>query len=355
MLNQIPYRNFSIDIVGSCNLRCPSCAVGNTRQKSDTRFTKFMDFELYKQIVTKIQNNYVDGPLFDGRTPQISLHDWGEPTLHPLLPEFIEFARQHGCDVGFSSNFNTSPDWERILLANPNHIKISLSSLDADTYSLTHRRGKLSKVLENIETVVKMRENLSSDVNIIMNYHVYAHNLKSDFDKVSAFCKQKGIMFNPELAIFMPIEKIVAFRRSQDQGNVQINDDDNKIIGSLLLQPLDQYKFWKKSKAIRKAFSECRRQTHKMPIRADGSVPIWCGVYDGEFTVSQSFLEEDVNEIQKRREQFSFCGTCVSVGAHASYSVGRRGVLINRLLLRDDFIGKITRRIKHRPLRFSKI
>ena len=47
-----------------------------------------------------------------------------------------------------------------------------------------------------------------------------------------------------------------------------------------------------------------------MPIRADGSVPICCGVYDGEFTVSQSFLEEDVNEIQKRREQFFLWNMC---------------------------------------------
>lgn len=356
LTNNIPYRNFSIDIVGSCNLRCPTCPVGNSRKRTDVRFTKFMQLKLYQKIIDKITNNFVDGPFFDGRIPQISLHDWGEPTLHPLLPEFIDYARNRGLSVGFSSNFNTNPNWEKILQAKPNFIKISLSSLEENNYQVTHRRGKLVKVLGNIENVVRLIKINSPETKLIMNYHVYRHNLKSDFDRVLDFCNSKGIIFSPELAIFMPIEKIVSYRQAHDErGDANINASDKKIISTLLLQPMDQYELWKSNKKIRSKFKECRRQIHKMPIRADGSVPICCGVYDGEFTVSNSFVDEDLESIQNRRESFNYCSTCTSVGAHASYSVGRRGVVMNRLVLRKDFIGRIVRRLLHRELKFREI
>ena len=314
-----------------------------------------MDIDLYTRVIKKIHDNYIIGELNDGRVPQISLHDWGEPTLHPLLPEFISIARNYGCDVGFSSNFNTAPDWERIILSGPNVIKVSLSSLNENDYALTHRRGKLDKLLKNLETVVKLRDDLKPEIEIRMNYHVYAHNLKEDFDRVLEFCRQRNIVFSPEIAIFMPIEKVIKFREDTDENKFLPNDEDKKIISALLVNPLTQYEEWKSNRKLREQNQQCRRQVHKMPIRADGSVPICCGVYDLGHTVSQSFVDDNLEDIQRRREKYDYCSRCIKTGAHASYSVGRKNSVINRLILKDNFVGRLVRRLKHRPIEFSDI
>ena len=43
---------YVIDVVGTCNLRCPSCPVGNMQEAN--RATGFMDAELYEAILDKI-------------------------------------------------------------------------------------------------------------------------------------------------------------------------------------------------------------------------------------------------------------------------------------------------------------
>ena len=348
-------RNFSIDIVGTCNLRCPSCPVGNIGIREEFKTTRFMDQELFEKIIDKIDKfNKIENQN-EVQTPQISLHDWGEPTLHKKLPNFIKYAKGKNFIVGFSSNFNTSPDWEEIIKAKPDFIKVSISSLKKDNYKLTHRGGNLSRLLKNLNEVIKLRERYSPLTDIQMNYHIYAHNLNEEYEKVREFSKKNNLSWHGEIAIFMPIEKIVNFRQSVDTGDLKINNDDEKIISSLLISPLSQYNYWKENKKIREKFKDCSRQINKMAIRVDGSVPVCCGVYGEEFTVAKNFLEEDISDIQKKRENFKYCGVCKSTGAHASYAVGRRSIIINRLIQKRNFFGKIARKLRYRPIKFNKI
>src|SRR5262245_61296444 len=46
---------FMIDIVGTCNLRCPSCAVGNYPQ---TAATGLMSLDTYRAILNKINKEH---------------------------------------------------------------------------------------------------------------------------------------------------------------------------------------------------------------------------------------------------------------------------------------------------------
>jgi hypothetical protein len=45
---------FNIDVLGSCNLRCPSCPVGNTKEFRLP--TGFMDPQLLAAIITKAKS-----------------------------------------------------------------------------------------------------------------------------------------------------------------------------------------------------------------------------------------------------------------------------------------------------------
>jgi hypothetical protein len=64
------YLSYSIDIVGNCNLRCPSCPVGNIDLK-DTRPKGFILKELFYEIADKISRENRD------LNPWVSLYDWG--------------------------------------------------------------------------------------------------------------------------------------------------------------------------------------------------------------------------------------------------------------------------------------
>ena len=72
---------YLIDIVGGCNLACPSCPVGNSTEAA--RPSGAMSVDLFKAIIAKIR---ADQP----RVRKVALYNWTEPMLHPRLPQFID-------------------------------------------------------------------------------------------------------------------------------------------------------------------------------------------------------------------------------------------------------------------------
>jgi hypothetical protein len=69
MNNKNKYQ-YSLEIVGSCNLRCPSCPVGNMNTREVAK--KMISKELFINIIDKIS---IETPV---KNPTISLFDWGE-------------------------------------------------------------------------------------------------------------------------------------------------------------------------------------------------------------------------------------------------------------------------------------
>jgi hypothetical protein len=57
-----------MDVVGSCNLRCPSCPVGNIGKINQTGKT---DVSVFQDIIAKADDNYA--------IYRVSLYNWGEP------------------------------------------------------------------------------------------------------------------------------------------------------------------------------------------------------------------------------------------------------------------------------------
>jgi MoaA/NifB/PqqE/SkfB family radical SAM enzyme len=82
--------SFNIDVLGSCNLKCPSCPVGNFKEVKNP--TGFMSPELLREILSKALNEY--------KISFIYLYNWTEPLLHPQLPELIEVIHSLGLACG---------------------------------------------------------------------------------------------------------------------------------------------------------------------------------------------------------------------------------------------------------------
>src|ERR1043166_6885526 len=79
--------SYNIDVIEGCNLRCPSCPVGNSREAQ--RPHGRMSVEMFDAIMDKVKRE----------TPNvqyIGLFSWTEPLLHPELSRIVSSVKAHG-------------------------------------------------------------------------------------------------------------------------------------------------------------------------------------------------------------------------------------------------------------------
>tara|TARA_A100001011_G_scaffold385455_1_gene459484 strand:- start:971 stop:2050 length:1080 start_codon:yes stop_codon:yes gene_type:complete len=338
------YLSYSVDIVGNCNLRCPSCPVGNIDLKH-TRPKGFILKELFYEIADKIARESGDLNTW------VSLYDWGEPTLHQDLPLFIEYLNKKKLRSRVSSNLNFDADFRSIVKSNPTEFKISISGYYEETYSTTHKRGKIEKVLSNIYKLKKFRDEFNTDTKFIMNFHVYKHNVGRDYSKMENLCKEIGFEFRPYAAMFMPIEKVLSLidlKKKKISDDIsfklpKITDEDLNLISLLLTDPVKEYEKWDNSDQNKiKENQVCTRKENKIAIRKDGSVPICCGVYGGEFKVIDNFLDKSHEEIQSLRGNYSLCKVCMENGAHLNWKSDQKSIF-NKSISGKSMLSKILR------------
>lgn len=337
---------YSLEIAGSCNLRCPSCPVGNMRDKKEERPTQLIENELFYKIIDKISRETTNKNCF------VSVFDWGEPTLHPELPKFVSYINQKGLKSRISSNLNHEADFRSIIRSNPTEFQISISGFSSDIYSTTHARGNIYKVKSHMYKLRQYADQFKANTEFQVCYHVYKHNFSEDFENMKKLCKELNFELRPILAKLMPIEKNIAYIKSKNGEGYEynkknvINDKDKKIIDLLFVNPYETYKEWKKIPKSKKIdlTNYCTKREYKTSIRVDGSVGLCCGVYNNGFKVVDNFLDLPHEKIHELRKNNEYCGTCMDHGLHVDWKMKQSQIFFKNLL-RDNFISKIQRKI----------
>ena len=302
---------YNIDIVGTCNLRCPSCPVGNF---DDGGIPKgFMDLDKYEKILAKIKKSH--DPCV---SIAIDIHNWGESLLHPKLPEFIKKTREYGFLVGLSSNLNhnlSRKKLEEIIGAEPDALRISLSGFSNETHMQTHTRGDINIVKSNMHLLRHVLDRTKSKTAIEIGYMVYKHNFSDDFVRMRLLAEELDFHFDWIFAVYMPVEKtITAIRGEYDQA-------DKEIFENLPVDPREWKELVDASGAFRKNVpGECHLKKHRMAINFDGTVPICCASYSYDNITVKDFLEVSHDDIQKCRSDHSLCGDCMESNAYFFYS-----------------------------------
>lgn len=129
-----------IEITNACNLDCPLCFAdsGTHLNQSGYMLTREqLDFMLDRLIA------------YEG-TPEVIQFSGGEPTLHPLLPEFIEMARAKGiAQVMVNTNglriANDDRFLKRLAEVHP-HIYLQFDGFEENTYRAIRGRPDLLEV-----------------------------------------------------------------------------------------------------------------------------------------------------------------------------------------------------------------
>jgi len=123
--------SFDIDVVGACNLRCPSCPQGNIK---DYRLPHgFMEPELLRRIIEKARS--------ECKVTGIGLFSWAEPMLHPKLPDLVRIVQEAGISCFLSSNLKHTAECGCPYGCNPFSFRISASGFTQEVYGHSHREG----------------------------------------------------------------------------------------------------------------------------------------------------------------------------------------------------------------------
>ncbi|MCP4004489.1 MAG: radical SAM protein [bacterium] len=302
--NSKPKWQFNVDLVGGCNLRCPSCPVGNQPEVKQPR--GFMKPEMLDRIVSKAKLEC------DGRV-DFALYNWTEPFLHPHLAEMIQVINSHGLTAGISSNFNIMKNIDAVMEANPRYLKMSVSGFNQQSYGITHRKGDIELVKQNMKRVAEAKLRARASTRLAVPFHRYLGNHEEEV-QMSAYAQSLGFEFDPAWAYLMPLEKVLALA-DPDATDVKLTDEDREVVARLAL-PLD-----KALEVVRDVDEEhCKLRDQQMAINCEGGVMLCCTVYDPRKYTLGSYLDIPLAELQALKKDHEQCKSCMENGLHVLFT-----------------------------------
>lgn len=290
---------YAIDVVGTCNLRCPTCPVGNS--PAAERPKGFMEPELFERVLDKIVAERV------ADRPEVWLFNWGEPLLHPELPALITAVKRRGLRCHLSTNLNVERSLREVVRAAPDDLKVSLSGFTPETYARTHVRGHLALVKSNLYRLRHDLDRCGVATRVWVGHHLYK-GTESQVADVAALCRELGFEHHPMPAFYMPLERLVDVldgRRPPDP------------TWELLIQAPPVY--LERIRGRRSEQHDCELRFNQTVINHDGSVALCCCVYERENMLGLSFLDTPHAELEAAKYRHPMCRTCMARGL--SFSV----------------------------------
>lgn len=288
-------RTIIIDVIGGCNLKCPSCPNGYFKAKNPGGM---MDLETFKKILEKASREY-PGAI-------IALYNWTEPFLHPQIAEFIKTVHSFGFKSILSSNLNLLPfDLDEFSKAGLGSLTISLSGFSQKIYEIGHRGGNIETVKENMRKLSLALKKAGASTKITVYYHKYLYNLE-EIDLMKNFAESLGFAFGHDWAYFMPIEGI------KDYLDDKLAQSEVDFIEKKLA--LDIRQAVEATKPFRK--EPCLFPTSLLTIDWRGQIQLCCGLYDsGKFSIG-SYLDTASEIIEERLKKHPYCKECMKIGLH---------------------------------------
>lgn len=286
---------FYIDVFSYCNLRCPSCVVGN----------KYGDLSEWPRglVSPQLLGRILDKAVSECRVVAVGLYNWTEPLLHPEIAELISVVSSRGIDCAISSNLNLLRDPEAILRAAPKFFRISLSGFSQEIYARGHRQGDIETVKRNMRRLAEARTTVgNTSTHIDVNYHQYVDN-RHEIEAMRDFATSLGFHFLTTLARIHPVEKIISIADGHESAA-------DRILLDRLALPLDR------ALAVTSAagLPNCELLDDMIVLDVTGNVMLCCGSSMKRSNAVGQFLDHPIEELQRRRRELTLCKRCVELG-----------------------------------------
>lgn len=138
------FTSLTVDIVGSCNARCPFCP--RVAMPAD-RAKGFMDFELFRRILQRGKEHGIH---------TLYLYSTGEPTLHPRFDDFVAVAKDLDYFVVCSTN-GSMMHQHRKGLSLADVVQVSIEGWDRVSYERYRYPLRFDKVYQNVQEYASIR------------------------------------------------------------------------------------------------------------------------------------------------------------------------------------------------------
>ncbi len=298
-----PY--YTIDILGSCNLRCISCPHSILDSGVPKGSMKVNDF---KKVFDKIYKEASD-------ITHVSLYSWGEPFMHPYLDEIINYVHSKNVAVALSSNLSIKfkDRIKKVIKTSPEYLKISISGFYADAYNNTHQGGDINLVKENMKLISELINEYNSKTLVDINYHLYRDNCGGNLEQIKLFADQLGFILSTTYSLVMPLERTISHLDGFRDKNTE------KLQENLLVtikEGIDA------SSKVPLPKETCPFRENQININSDLTVPVCCTVWERKGNiVAQNYLETSLENINSNKKKIEICKKCMSLGL-PEYNMG---------------------------------
>ena len=293
---------YTIDIVGTCNLRCLSCAHAMDYDNPKGQMP-LADFE---RILSKILSEVEI-------VSHISLYSWGEPLLHSDLDSIIGLLHEAGIAAAVSTNlsFKNERLIQKMVRAAPEYLKISVSGFEPEVYNVTHSGGDIEQVKANMVKLREWMDQYSAPIFVDVNYHLYRNNNGRNLDKMRQLCQELDFNLSTSYALVMPVERAIAHcDGNPDAKAVELTD--------LLLVNIEEGR--EATKSFRN--QPCRYLTNQVNIDWDRSVQLCCVCFEKpQSVIATDFLTCTPEAVKAGKTNHPFCNKCFQYGLPA-YNLG---------------------------------
>lgn len=313
----MPSYNIYIDVVGRCNLKCPSCPVGNSFDRDSPGGS--MSPELLARILEKaVRERKIDF---------VSLYNWTEPLLHPRIGELVRIVKSFGlvCDV--SSNLNIGKHIEQLVRAAPNFLRISVSGFTNATYHKHHTGGDIETVKENMQRLAELVHEHKPGTHIEVYYLRWLGNLDEEA-LMQAFTESLGFSFTADWAWISPIEKVIDLVVGDA---AHISAKDRETVQNLARPFHATVDMAQKHYAN---FGPCPYFSDFLVLDCTGGVSLCCGVYDQHLYTVGNYLDHNLEELLQMKARNPHCRMtckqCMDLGLPA---IGLRRPDLNNLAI----------------------
>lgn len=291
--------SFYIDVFGYCNLRCPSCPVGNWTDDPAVFHHGLMTSEMLSAILDKATK--------ECRVRSVGLFNWTEPLLHPKIHELISLVRSRGLHCGISSNLNTLRSPDLLMQASPDWMRVSVSGFTQETYVRGHKGGNIEKVKANMRRLVEAKRETGATTDLELYFHKYVDN-EHEEEMMREYAESLGYGFASGWAVMMPLEKTLTYANPREP-HATLTDEDHAIMGRLALK-MDQAL----AVSSKHNVTSCSLQDNFVSIDVNGNASLCCGCMASEENTIGSYLSMPIEQLQSARRSHALCGPCMKHG-----------------------------------------
>ncbi|MGD1891834.1 MAG: SPASM domain-containing protein [Cyclobacteriaceae bacterium] len=174
--------SLSVEPTTACNLRCPECPSG---LRSFSRPTGKLPMDLYRQVIDELQETLL----------YLLLYFQGEPYLHPQFLELVEQAARKNIYTATSTNAHFLHDEaaRQTVASGLDRLIISIDGTTQETYQSYRIGGKLDKVLEGANNVVRWKRKLRSRTPHIIFQILVVRPNEHQIEEVKQLAEQVGV------------------------------------------------------------------------------------------------------------------------------------------------------------------